>query len=115
MLNPKRLPISLITLGILIQSLGCECDTQVTEVASRADLYFVDTDQLPPGTDEYLATPESGEIAIDFGATDLGSVNQRYLLIHNTGKSDLILTNLSLAADWNPDFSVFCRMGRNSG
>jgi HYDIN/CFA65/VesB family protein len=111
MLNPRRLPISLVILGILIQSFGCECGTQVTEVASRADLYFIDTDQQPPGTDQYLATPESGEIAIDFGATDVGAVNQRYLLIHNTGKSDLILTNLSLAADWDPDFSVFCRIG----
>ena len=79
---------------VLLQALGCDSGSDLQGATSRADLYCVATQPQPPDVGEYLDMPESGVIAIDYGATDIKTVKRRYLFIRNTGQSDLELLEI---------------------
>ena len=97
----------------LAMNCGCDDDSgRLTQSAPRSERYHLGGEQTAPGDlGDYAETPESGELSVDFGLTDVDTVARRYLFLRNGGKSDLVLSAAELTEDSSTDFSVNCDAG----
>ncbi|MBN2494648.1 MAG: choice-of-anchor D domain-containing protein [Deltaproteobacteria bacterium] len=109
-MTSNRAFIFLVGLMIFILSVDCECDDGggLQQAAPRVEKYYVGTSQAAPDLAEYLDTPGSAEIAIDFGLTDVDTINRRYFMARNTGRGDLKVSGVAFSDGSSGDFFVNC-------
>ncbi len=96
---------------LFIFGMNCECEEGggLEQGAPKIDNYFIGGDENPPSSiGDYADTPESGEISVDFGLTDVDTINKKYLFLHNSGKSDLVLSDVTITEGSSVDFLVLC-------
>jgi len=103
----------LSALVLVILGLNCECDEGpgLETAAPRIDQIAVGDAETPGPDDEFVETPASGEISIDFGLVDVDTVRQHYLFLHNGGKSALKLSKVEMAEGSSSEFTVTCQSG----
>jgi hypothetical protein len=102
--------------GVLLVALGlglpaCEDVRGIQQAVPRLDTHFVGPSELAPEPGQYQATPDSNEIAIDFGLTDVDTNARRYLFFRNSGLGDLHLMGLEFPDGTSADFSAACLEG----
>ena len=113
----KSRQLLFVFVALLPALLRCECDQgpDITPDQALADRYWVGSSETAPGLDSFSATPAGqqpgqAEIAVDFGMVDVGAVADRYLFVHNSGNSPLLVGQVEwLQAD--ATFAVACLKG----
>ncbi len=112
-MNPARPAILLSGLVFYVLAMSCDCEggSGLQEAAPRVDRFHVGGSDQAPDPSSYGDTPESGEISIDFGLTDVDTINRRYLFLRNTGRNDLILSDLTFGEGSSADFLAACSNG----
>ncbi len=109
-----RIPVSFLTclLGYLL-AMGCDCEGGggLTQGAPSVERFYIGGDEQAPDLGSFGQTPDSGELTIDFGLTDVDTIARRYLFLRNGGKSDLVLSELVFEDGSSNDFVAACSSG----
>ncbi len=109
MSHPKVMVISMFV-GSLIFFAACD-DQRVSTSAPRIDSFYISDSEQPPETSKFNSIPDTGLVEIDFGKVDVGTVSKKYLLLRNTGRSDLRFNSINIEQGSSVDFELNCSAG----
>ncbi len=86
-------------------------DSRVKQSAPGMDKIHLGGDETAPEYSEIMDTPDSGELTIDFGLVDTGTIARKYLVLLSTGESILTLASLDVETGTSADFKINCSGG----
>ncbi len=101
--------ISALVVFVLAVAPACEDErTGLGSATPRVDYFHIGDTDTPVPLSQFGETPESGELAIDFGTVDVDTIGRRYLFMHNSGRNDLKVSGVEFEAGSSDDFYVAC-------